>query len=39
MLAAISANAALLPKSLFVVLHGRGTKIEVDAIFGLVCRE
>ncbi|GER21418.1 hypothetical protein VCH24_64700 [Variovorax boronicumulans] len=28
------ANPALLPKSLFVVLHGPGTKIEVDAIFG-----
>ncbi|PZQ78415.1 Uncharacterised protein [Xylophilus ampelinus] len=30
------ANTALLPNSWFVVLHAPGTKVEVDAIFGLV---
>lgn len=30
------ANVALLPNSWFVVLHAPGTKVEVDAIFGLI---
>ncbi|PZQ65520.1 Uncharacterised protein [Xylophilus ampelinus] len=30
------ANTALLPNSWFVVLHAPGTKVEVDAIFGLI---
>lgn len=30
------ANTALLPQSLFMVLHPPGTKVEVDVMFGLV---
>ena len=33
------ANTALLPLSFFVVLHGPGTRIEIDAIFGPIRRE
>jgi len=30
------ANTALLPNSLFMVLHPPGTKVEVDAMFGII---